>query len=277
MNLKISQSLIKDFKRYVISAYDENTFKKPDGNHCGLLFKAKYIDKNVQTEPSAAMKEGIYFEYLATGALPRTGETPKPEITARGGLTVPYERVSKAAEFFKKIIEHYNIKIISTGDVIETDSLTGIIDIWAEWDGKPCIIDLKYSGLIDDKWSDMGWNTDTLPNKDYLMVQGVHYTMIVKESKDLEVPFYYWIFNSKDPTDMKIIKQNIDPDQYEQHRKDIEKTILGIEAELKRGFKALPDYRNCKDCPLFENCTERQEYPVPIVIDYTDNKPSYTY
>ena len=51
---------------------------------CGLLFKAKYIDKNVDTPPSAAMKLGIYFEYLCTGQLPRNGIKPLPETTLKG-------------------------------------------------------------------------------------------------------------------------------------------------------------------------------------------------
>ena len=51
---KISQSLMKDYVKYL------------NKQECGLLFKAKYIDKNVDSPPSAAMKLGIYFEYLST-------------------------------------------------------------------------------------------------------------------------------------------------------------------------------------------------------------------
>ena len=41
----------------------------------------------------------------------------------------------------------------------------------------------------------------------------------------------------------------------------INKTRDGIEKDLYEGFKAYPDYRKCIDCPLFENCEYRAEYP----------------
>lgn len=52
--MKISQSMMKSYVDYL------------NEKECGLLFKGKYIDKNVESIPSGAMKEGIYFEYLAT-------------------------------------------------------------------------------------------------------------------------------------------------------------------------------------------------------------------
>ena len=70
--MKISQSMMKSYVDYL------------NEKECGLLFKGKYIDKNVETVPSAAMKEGLYFANLATGALPRTNEVPKPELTSKG-------------------------------------------------------------------------------------------------------------------------------------------------------------------------------------------------
>lgn len=237
---------------------------------CGLVFKAKFIDKNYESIPSAAMKEGIYFEYLATGALPRNNEVPKPETTTKGALTTAYERIPKAADLFKRIIKHYGIKILKIGYTVSTDEMTGIIDIWADWSGQKVIIDLKYSGLLDDKWNEMGWDTESLNMKDSLMIQGVHYKLLVQESLGIEnVPFYYFVFNSKDATDMKIIRQNVDPDKFYFHKQNVLKMRTAIIHEMENGgFKAYPDYRKCKDCPLFETCTERAEFPLITDVHY---------
>ena len=268
--MKISQSIMKEFKKYFYSAYSDS-YKNYEGNNCGLLFKAKYIDKILVTEPSASMAEGIYFEYLATGSLPRSGVVPMPERTQKGELTAGYKRVAESAAFFKKLIEHYGIKILNVGYVLQTDTMTGTLDLIAEWDGEPCIIDLKWSGLLEDKWSELGWNTDSLPTKENLMIQGVHYKILALEAMGLDMPFYFWVFNSKDSTDMKIIRQEVDEDQYEQHKLDVLKMQELIDAEIKKGFKALPNYKNCKDCQLRDTCTEKHEFPVPVTVYYGSN------
>lgn len=239
-----------------------------NGKECGILFKAKYIDKIVETAPSDTMKEGIYFEYLATGSLPRNGIVPQPEKTYKGDLKESYARIVKASEFFKQIIKHYKIKILKVGYVISTEDMTGIIDIWAEWNGEKCIIDLKYSGLLDDKWNELGWETESLPHKDSLMIQGVHYKLLAKESLGLDVPFYYFVFNSKDPADMKIIRQNVDPDKFFFHKENVLKMKAAIKRDIEKGFKAYPDYRVCKDCPLNETCTYKASFPQVVDVHY---------
>jgi hypothetical protein len=268
--IKISQSLMKELTDY-LNVSNPNFDKSASSyKNCGIYFKARYIDKiPILEEPSASMKEGIYFEYLCTGALPRDGSIPEPEKTLKGVLTTAYKRAEDASMLFNKIISHYNIEILKHGFSISTEEMTGIIDIWAKWDGKECIIDLKYSGLIDDKWSEFGWDTDSLNNKDSLMIQGVHYKILVEESLGLkDVPFYYFIFNSKDPTDMKIIEQVVDPEKFEIHRMGVKYAIKKLQELSTNGFKAFPNYRWCKECPLSENCTERQDYPQITKVYY---------
>ncbi len=239
--------------------------------NCGLYFKAKYVDKlPILEEPSASMKEGIYFEYLCTGGLPRDGHVPEPERTLKGHLTTAYKRAEEASLLFKKIVSFYGIEILNVGYVLSTEDSTGIIDVWAKWDDKECIIDLKYSGLIDDKWSEFGWETDSLPNKDSLMIQGVHYKLLVKDTLGFDnVPFYYFIFNSKDPTDMKIIEQVVDEERFDLHKLSVQFAKKKLQELIDTdGFKAFPNYRWCKDCPLYDNCTQRHEYPQITKIYY---------
>lgn len=248
----LSQSMMKDYAKM-----------------CGLLFKGKYVDKNVRDEPSEAMKEGIYFEYLCTGQMPKSGVVPQPERTNKGELTAAYKRIVEAVGLFKKIIKFYNIKILEVGLRIENDSMSGVLDILAEWDGRVVIIDLKYSGLIDDKWSDMGWADFALHEKDQLMKQPVHYKILVNDELNVEdVPFYFFVFNSKDPTDMKIFLIEVDPDRYFFHQVEMDKVREGIEKSMIAGWKAKPDYRICKDCPLSDTCKEKEEMPSPRLISF---------
>ena len=147
--------------------------------------------------------------------------------------------------------------------------MTGIIDVWADWNGEKCIIDLKYSGLLDDKWNELGWETESLNMKDSLMIQGVHYKLLVKEKLGIDdVPFYYFVFNSKDETDMKIIKQVVDPDKFYFHKQNVEKMKSAIERDMEKGFKPYPDYRKCKDCPLNEVCPYKFSYPQITEVHY---------
>jgi hypothetical protein len=255
-----------------LNVINPNFDKSPTSyKNCGVYFKARYIDKiPILEEPSASMKEGIYFEYLCTGGLPRDGSVPIAETTLKGVPTTAYKRTIDAAMLFKKIVEHYNIEILKVGYVLSNDDMNGIIDIWAKWGDKECIIDLKYSGLIDDKWSEFGWDNESLPNKDSLMIQGVQYKILVQDILGIEdVPFYYFIFNSKDPTDMKIIEQVVDPERFEIHRHSVQGAKRKLQELIdKDGFKPLPSYRICKECPLYENCNFRHEYPEIIKIYY---------
>jgi hypothetical protein len=143
-NKKISQSFLKGYNEY------------KGKRLCGLKFKAQHFD-NVKFPTSLPMDLGNYFEYVATGCLPRDGEIPEPKIsyvgTKREAMSTPYVRANESAELFKKIKKAYNITIKDLGLKLESKNKNGILDIWAEMDGRPCIIDLKYSGLIDDKWA----------------------------------------------------------------------------------------------------------------------------
>ena len=63
----ISQSLIKDMANY------------RENNYCGVLMEYKYIDGG-NLPSTNAQKLGHYFEYIATGQLPRDGKKPEPEL-----------------------------------------------------------------------------------------------------------------------------------------------------------------------------------------------------
>ena len=260
----ISQSLIKNYVDYL------------NEKECGLFFKANYIDKDpqAQKEPSDAMKLGIYFEYLCTGCLPKNGVVPEAEYVYKGKpnekLSVAYQRVQESAENFKKIIQHYNIKIVEVGKVVVIDGLSGVLDILAEWDGKVVIIDLKYSGLIDDKWNELGWETESLHMKDSIMIQGVHYKLLMDKSKNIkDIPFYYFVFSSSDPNNIKIIKQEVDESKMQSHLVAIDNIKSKLTYDIKNNtFKAHPSMQKCSNCPIAHKCSSKVEVPLIQEIYY---------
>ena len=260
--LMISQSLIKAF-------YDYNQQKL-----CGLLFEAKYIKKlPIEQEPSEAMKAGIYFEYLATGALPKSKQVPQPDMayagTKRERLAAPYERANKSAELFRKILAHYNIKILKVGYYLTDGEIDGVVDIFAEWNGEKVFIDLKYSGLIEDKWNEMGWELESLPMKDSIMIQGVHYKLLAQRVLGIEdIPFYYFVFDSGNPDNARIIKQNVDEDKKASHVVVISNVKNRLSIAIKSGFTAFPSLKSCGNCPLKDNCPKAISVPLIDEVYY---------
>lgn len=264
MRTKISQSLIKAYYDYTQSKL------------CGLLFKAKYIDKDpaADTPPTDAMKAGIYFEYLCTGALPKNKQIPEAEMvykgTAREKLSAQYERIEKSAELFKRIIAEYGIKILNVGYYLTDGEIDGVVDILAEWDGRKVFIDLKYSGLFDDKWNEMGWELDSLHMKDSLMIQGVHYKLLAQrgELKIDDIPFYYFVFDSGNADNAKIIKQNVDEAKIASHEVAISTIKSRLAKDIENGFKAYPSLSACGKCPLNATCDKAVSIPLIDEVFY---------
>jgi hypothetical protein len=260
--MKISQSFVKEYSKY------------KQKKACGLQVKAKYID-GIKFPSTPTMELGNYFEFMATGSLPRSGNVPTPEMvykgTAKERLATDYERANESAEFFKTVVEKYKIEILETGKSITIDNRTGILDIVAKFNNRLCVIDLKYSGLLDDKWNEMGWETESLPYKDNLMIQAVHYTTLLAEVCEVgysDIDFYFFVFDSKNSSNAKIIKVNIDPDAYESHLQVIDKVYEEVVLN-NHNFRAYPSLKLCNTCPIANDCKHKIDVPNVEEIYYT--------
>jgi hypothetical protein len=262
MNFKISQSFLKEFSKYL------------KGETCGLQVKAKYIDKISFPPFSKVLNLGNYFEFMATGALPRDGKIPAPVIvykgTAKESLSEDYMRANASAEFFQEIVNHYSIEILDKSVDITVGKKTGIMDVVAKFNNRVAIIDLKYSGLLEDKWNDLGWETESLQYKDNIMVQAIHYTTLLAEKMNIpysDVDFYFFVFHAKDERNAKIIKVNIDEDAFESHNQAVESVYHEVVVK-KHVFKAKPKLDLCNKCPLLD-CPERIKVPLIENVYYS--------
>jgi len=256
--MKISQSFLKDYADY------------REGKTCGLQTKAKYID-GIKFFSSDVMELGNFFEFMATGSLPRDGHIPVADVVYKNKpnekMSEPYERATKSAEYFKEIIEYYGIEILDTGVAITLDNgMTGIMDIVAKWGDRVVIIDTKYSGLLDDRWNDLGWEINSLPDKHKLMIQGVHYRILLSEKMNIpieDIDFYFFLFSQQKPRDVRIIKQVIDELTIQRHLAVVESVKYDFETyPIESLLKAIPTLLRCGECTINSTCKHRATMPI---------------
>lgn len=260
----INQSMIKDLVKYQKEEL------------CGLIFQNKWILKQFG-KGSKANDLGHYFEYLCTGALAK-GETEpiKPHTTKKGDLTVDFKIAKEQAIYFKEVISKYDIKLLTAGEkVIAENQWVGTLDIKARWDSlfeddlykdpknteNTVIIDLKYSGLLEDKWSEFGWHYDTLPKKEGTMLQAIHYKFLFWKKYGYNPPFFFFVFDSKKVGQCKIIHVDIDESDLIQHEVFINKAKTYLERQLDKGFLPIPKYDSCKVCSFSSWCSFKKDIP----------------
>ena len=229
---------------------------------CGTQIYAQYFD-NVKFPSSPAMELGNYLEYICTGSLSRDGSTPVAETTKKGEPTSKYKIVNEQKNNFVKILNKYGFKVLSIDHHFKSKKYSGIADIIAEKDGVKCIIDVKSTGLIDDKWSDFGWHDDFVYKNDNLMIQAKHYKMLALEEFDIyNIPFFFFVFSTTNPTDCKVFEIDCSHEALEEHKNNSEGAIEMLNKTLEKGFKSIPNYKECNKCPIKDTCNDFIDVPI---------------
>jgi hypothetical protein len=266
----INQSLVKDLVKY------------QNNDLCGLVFANKWI-LNQFGGGTKSNNLGHYFEYLCTGALAKGEvEAPIPEYNKKGELSTDFEIARKQSIFFKELISKYGIELISAGDkVLADEKWIGTLDIEAKWESisryidfefgednpdKRVIIDLKYSGLIDDKWNEFGWHTDTLAKKQGTMLQAKHYKFLFWKKYGFNPPFLFFVFDTKEVGKVKIVNVDIEQWELEQHEVFLEKAKRYFDYQMEKGFEPKPKYETCIKCQYAGWCTFKSTLPSVITI-----------
>jgi hypothetical protein len=268
-DILINQSLIKDLVKY------------QNDQLCGLIFTNKWILKQYGggTKSNAL---GHYFEYLCTGALAKGEvEPPKPEYTKSGELTSDFKVAKKQAEYFHELIKKLGVNLISSGDKVVADNKwVGTLDIKANWESfsnyidydftnnpeKIVIIDLKFSGLLDDKWNEFGWHLDTIAKKQNTMLQAKHYKFLFWKKYGFNPPFLFFVFDSKKEKNVRILNIDIEDWELEQYESFLEKAKHYFEVQLEKGFQPKPKFESCIKCQYSALCMFKVETPNIINI-----------
>lgn len=256
---KISQSLMKALYQY-----------KTD-NYCGLVLEHIYI-KGKHLPYTKSQKWGYYLEYICTGALPPTKEIPEPELLKTGEPNMYYARLHKHKETFDTIMNHYGFEIDKIGYEFNNPKYSGVADIIAidtnlktsVKNKKRIIIDLKTSSLINDRFSDYGWSEKSIDKKYELLLQSIHYKMLAKYEWGIEdIPFYFFVFSTKNENECKVYKIDVAESTRHQHLRNLNNTKIYLDEQLKKGFKAKPDFIRCGNCGLSETCLSKTNIPLP--------------
>lgn len=261
---KISQSLLKS-----LTAYHDDNIKD-----CGKKIIYQYFER-LPTKSTDVMKLGIYFEYKCTGFAPNPDEVPQPEKvyvgTSKEKISADYERADRSALLYKDILRHHKIEIVGYAKRLEYDGCNGLLDVIAKFNGEDCIIDLKYTALIDDKFNEFGWHTASLQYKSSLLIQPVHYKWLARKVYGKDYPFYFFIFSSKNEEDAKIIRTNIQEEHIDLHEEVVikkAKQYVDYYFNNPERLEARPNYNRCRGCSYFEICDKKATLPTIEDIYY---------
>lgn len=277
----ISQSFMVSMREYLA------------GTYCGNLIKVKYVDGRLLNDQSESMSEGTYFEFCATGAVPKNGQVPMPKFMASAiksnkgsteGLTdkdmyAEYRIAKKTAEQLRGCMAAMGLRMVHVGKKLTLGRFNGTLDLIVEatrditfvndqetisWKaGDQFIIDLKYSGLLYDRWSKFGWEWSNI-QKEFHGTQAIQYHYIGK------MPFYFWVTSPPkkegDEADMKIFRVPIDQDLIEAHIKEGNKLLEELEYHARIGLVPRPSMNKCMKCVLRAECSDKHEFPRPETI-----------
>lgn len=272
--MRISQSMIKDLIKY------------QEGKLCGLQFEEKFIkgnfDKFLTTD---AMLLGTWFEYNLTGALPKDNVVPKPKLTKKGELTAPFKSLLKHIEDFKATMLYYGFEIVSVGEKIKHGDLEGTLDLRCRATqrivtnsgtqgkagtiiekGEVFFVDLKTTGLLDNKWMDYGWELENLANKINIVLQPIMYKYIELKNTGEDVKFLFFLFSTVDENDSRIINFICDEAAYEDLENTIEDSRKLLDHYNRIGWKARPSKLDCAECPIKIGCPSF--VAVPLIYDF---------
>lgn len=260
--MKITQSFLKDFAAYL------------DGDECGNLIHYKWIEGKF-LEPTPDQKVGSYFEYMVSGALPKDKQIPKAEYQKNGkDMYAPYLRAYENADKVKELLKKKKIRIIDFGKTYTKGRFQGTIDLICEAEeeivfndgfvlkkGDKCVIDLKYSGLLEDRWNVFGWQW-TDEQKMYHGFQAKQYSYITNG-----LPFFFWVNSSKNTDDIELFRIVVSEEAIQNHISYANhlKEKFDIMKEIG-GFEPRPKYSRCMKCALKETCKDKHEFPEPVTI-----------
>jgi hypothetical protein len=260
--MKITQSFMKDMLAY--KAKEE----------CGHLIEHKWI-KGKLLPGSEIMRLGTYFEYISFDTLPKDGAIPKAEYTSTGKMSADYARAHDNSRVLLDWIKRMGFVVIGKGKKYERDGYEGTIDLLVQCTktitfadgyvlkkGTIIVIDVKYSGVLDDSWSRHGWMWSPI-QREYHGIQAKQYHYIT------ELPFFFLVKDSspKGILNVKFFRVTINDNEMAKHLDSgrILKDMLILEQKI--GFTPYPSVYKCAKCPLKATCKDKHEFPHPQLIE----------
>ena len=290
MITRISQSFIKTMREYIAK------------EECGNIVAYQYLEGKLLDRKSKEMAKGTYFEFLLSKALPKGGQIPQPEYMATplkkkkpedlntDDMTADYRVVSINAQRIKKMLtEDLGLVFVGIGKKLTKGRFEGTLDLICEctkeinfdsgivWKvGDKIVIDVKYSGLLFDRWNKLGWEWSNI-QKEYHGTQAKQYHYVSG------LPFYFLVVSSTNkeedsedgegkvvaPTQAKLFSVPVDEHMIEVHLNEGNALYDRLKQESEVGLVPRPDYVKCQKCPLKEDCKDKHTFPQVEEVDLT--------
>ncbi len=302
---KISQSFIKDFRDYMAGKECGHIIREkyvndrlledeePGAKELGAYFEwiaFKSLPKS-GIEPKPLYMQSKDIQAIIAANL-------KAERDQHFGLEVKhmyaeYRKAHKAADLVLNYFQLMGLKVLRHGVTLTKKGkkgqpdYVGTIDlevectkeiIWADgstWKiGDIITIDLKYSGLLSGtipSSNKHGWNymTSNSPfsktQKEYHGTQAKHYHHL----SDHE--FYFWVTQSNqkedDTPDVKLLRVPVTAFMVAQHIEEGNYLYDQFKFFNGTGFVPRPSLSKCNECPLKNECADRQLYPSVETVD----------
>ena len=229
--MKTTQSLIKDIL--------------PE-DFCPHYIHLKY-NVGARTEPTDAMENGLFFESELLGSA-RGGKFEMPK-NKKGE---PYKReldILENVEYAKSIFKELNIKIDSVQPRVEQYNRAGHLDALGTIDGKPVIIDVKWTGMAKDKFTrEYRYNLKT----DY-EIQARHYQSLGKE-----LDFVFLIFGKSNWFEGIVFPY--EQEEVEKHITEYSDVATAKYDNLE-SYDFNPNFDKCQNCRLKDLCKKKTTKP----------------
>jgi len=156
-----------------------------DGDYCPWYIRMKH-HKGVGSEPTPAMKDGLYFEQ---GLLGRTRNGELIEFGTKKDGT-PYKKESDllgVIEYAKRVCRQNKIEFKRVQYEATRDHMIGHPDAYGTFNREECLFDVKYTGMTYGQWEkEIKWN-NTVIN---FLTQARYYQAMHKP-----MPFYFLVFS----------------------------------------------------------------------------------
>lgn len=259
----VSQSMVKNFQEYKQEVL------------CGDIFLNRYQKKKFDDAESKAMQLGIYFEFVLTGNLPKSGNVPNPEFTLDGKKLPPkvrtvqhmkseYKLCHENAGRVKFYLKEMGWDIIGVGRVFKNRKLgmvsdTDLVlkDVNGHYfpKGTEFIGDVKYTGLLNDKWKHFGWSLETEVQRDYHNIQPMHYHLTTK------LPFVYIVVSNDGDGEIKLMHVDFSEQDLLDYQMKVEETREAITMLNEIGWNNYPKFNKCQKCKLANRCKTKALFP----------------
>ena len=258
--LRVSKTLVNDWWKY------------KEQEKCGELFRLQHVERAEMPEvTNEAMAAGQRFEYQCLGSLLRDGSVP-PVLTGVNGKSLAIQNVIDVqTDRWKKFAEENKITTLASGLKLEVDmgryTLVGVLDGLIEYDGVLCILEQKFTSLLNNDnsafkvKSKYAYDPETIQNNPIHMIQPILYVVLLKTHPQYKVslPFFYYIASSKQLYNSEFIEVEVTDDAITDTLNKVDEIVNEIEGmvELEMEFEVYSDANKCSKCPAFTICTKK--------------------